>query len=305
MDIFHVNIMPASVYRLVSKDPMLRKLVPSKLEIGTYTIDTVKIVGACQLYLVHPDSKNLVETTFFVATNDDSELLSCKSTLALGLIQPRSRLDYLLLRASLITSSQDHLKKKRSAKLSVHSSQHVAAQSKEQAVSAQTPVTRSTRKQDVNKLITNKEQILSHYPDVFEGIGRFPGPPYSIQLDPSIPPKQIPCHPIPIHLKESFKQEIDKMLQAGVLKPVNEATPWINSFVLVESKDKSGNLKLHIYLDPTNLNKVIIREPYHFKTSEDIAHLIVDSCILTVCDCRKGYWHQELYEPSSFLTTFN
>ena len=28
------------------------------------------------------------------------------------------------------------------------------------------------------------------------------------------------------------------MLQAGVLKPITEATPWINSFVLVESKDK-------------------------------------------------------------------
>ena len=65
------------------------------------------------------------------------------------------------------------------------------------------------------------------------------------------------------------------MLQACVLKPVTEATPWINSFVLVESKGKAGNHKLRICLDPTNLNKAIIREPYHFKTLEDIAHLIV------------------------------
>ena len=50
------------------------------------------------------------------------------------------------------------------------------------------------------------------------------------------------------------------MLQAGVLKPVQEVTPWINSFVLVEGKDKSGNLKLRICLDPTNLNKAIMRE---------------------------------------------
>ena len=26
---------------------------------------------------------------------------------------------------------------------------------------------------------------------------------------------------------------------------------------------------------------------------------------MTVCDCRKGYWHQKLDEASSFLTTFN
>ena len=80
---------------------------------------------------------------------------------------------------------------------------------------------------------------------------------------------------------------------------------WINSFVLAEGKDKLGGLKLCICLDLTNLNKVIIREPYYFKTPEDIAHLIAESCIMTICDCKKGYWHQELDEDSSFLTAFN
>ena len=95
------------------------------------------------------------------------------------------------------------------------------------------------------------------------------------------------------------------MLQAGVIKPVKEATPQINSFILVEGKDKSANPKLHICLDLTNLNKATVCELYHFKTLEDIAHLIANSCIMTVCDCQKGYCHQELYEASSFLTTFN
>ena len=95
------------------------------------------------------------------------------------------------------------------------------------------------------------------------------------------------------------------MLQAGVLASVHEATPWINSFVLVESKDKLGNLKLHICLDPTNLNKVITREPYHFRMPEDIAHLLANACIMTVCDCKEGYWYQKLDQASSYLTTFN
>ena len=79
------------------------------------------------------------------------------------------------------------------------------------------------------------------------------------------------------------------MLQVGVLKPVNQVTPWIKSFVLVEGKDKLGNLKLRICLDPTNLNKATVHEPYHFKTPEDIAHLLAEACVFTVCDCRKGY----------------
>ena len=110
---------------------------------------------------------------------------------------------------------------------------------------------------------------------------------------------------MPVHLKEPFKQEIDKMLQAGILKPVHYATPWITSFVLVEGKDKFGNLKLRICLDPTNLNKAIMCEPYYFKTPEDIAHLLADECAITVSDCRKGFWHLQLDEASSFLMTFN
>ena len=85
-----------------------------------------------------------------------------------------------------------------------------------------------------------------------------------------------------MHLKESFKKEIDKMLQVRALKPVHQATLWMTSFVLVEGKDKLGNLKLRICLDPTYLNKAIVHEPYHFKKPEDIAHLLAEVCIISV-----------------------
>ena len=145
---------------------------------------------------------------------------------------------------------------------------------------------------------------MAQYPDSLKGLESFWNP-HNHTSGSQCFTKTKPFQPVPIHLKEIFKKEIDKMLQAGVLKPVTEATPWINSIVLVESKDKSGNLKLCICLDLTNLNKAIIHEPSHFKMPDDIAHLIADICIMTVCACRKGYWHQEQDESSSFLTTFN
>ena len=117
--------------------------------------------------------------------------LSCTTTLTLGLLQPKTRLDYLPLRASLITNSVD-LAKKTKCQLTVHSSKK--------------DCTVSPWKNVVPKLVTSKEQILHNYPDVFDGIGRFPGSPYHIQLDPSITPKQTPCFSIPVHLKEAFKQ---------------------------------------------------------------------------------------------------
>ena len=95
------------------------------------------------------------------------------------------------------------------------------------------------------------------------------------------------------------------MLHARILVPVTETMLWINSFVLVESKDNQGQLKLRICLDPTNLNKAVTRKPYHFCTPEDISHMLADPCTLTVCNCKKGYWHQRLDEASSYLTTFN
>ena len=115
----------------------MEKLAPSKLQVGTYMTDTVKIVGSCTFHLVHPDTKRLLETTFYMAMNDGSVLLSCKTTLLLGLIQPRSRLDYLPPRASLITSSADHPKKTR-AVLHVQK-QEVSTQRNEQQEVAQPP----------------------------------------------------------------------------------------------------------------------------------------------------------------------
>ena len=106
-----VNIMPASVYRLVFKYSEMKRLVLSYLEIGTYTTDNEKIAGSSMFYLVHQDTKKLMDVTFFVAVNDGSVLLSCKTTLMLGLIQPKLRSDYLQPTASLITSSADHPKK--------------------------------------------------------------------------------------------------------------------------------------------------------------------------------------------------
>ena len=179
---------------------------PSSLEIGTYTADTVKIVGFCMFYLVHLDTKELMDMPFFVAVNDDSMLLSCKTTLMPGLIQPRTRLDYLPPRASLIKCSADPPKETKST-LCVQK-QEVSAQRSTHEVAAQM----SKHIYTVTKLVTSKGQILCEYPYVFEGISSFPGPPYHIQIDPSVTPNQTPCHPIPVLLKEAFKQDADNML---------------------------------------------------------------------------------------------
>ena len=82
-----VNIMPVSVYKLVCKDPDCKKLAPSsKLQIGTYTMDKIKVIASCTLLVVHPDTQCLKEVTFHVTSHGGSVLLSCVTTLELSLI---------------------------------------------------------------------------------------------------------------------------------------------------------------------------------------------------------------------------
>ena len=152
-------------------------------------------------YLVHPDTKKLMNVTFFVAVNDGSMLLSCKTTLVLGLIQLRTRLDYLPPRASLITSSADHPKKTKSI-LCVQK-QEVSTQRPTHEVAVQGPRWKSA----VPKLVTSRKQILCECPDVFEGIGSIPDPSYHIEIDPSVTPCKLLATQFLSSLKKGLKKK--------------------------------------------------------------------------------------------------
>ena len=103
--------MLVTVYRLIYQDQDLKKLTPCNLKIGTYTADTIRIIGTTTIYLIQPDSKQPTEMTFHVASNEGSVLLSCNASLNLSLIHSRPKLDYLPPRASLITNKEDHPRK--------------------------------------------------------------------------------------------------------------------------------------------------------------------------------------------------
>ena len=67
--------------------------------------------------------------------------------------------------------------------------------------------------------------------------------------------------------KKSLSVSFSDMEQAGVVVPVNQATAWILSYIIVESEDKRK--KMCICLDPTPLNKAVLREPFYCCTPDD------------------------------------
>ena len=50
-----------------------------------------------------------------------------------------------------------------------------------------------------NQPLTSLEEIKVQYKDIFKGIGTFPGKLYHINMDPSVPPKCLPCRPVAVH----------------------------------------------------------------------------------------------------------
>ena len=68
---------------------------------------------------------------------------------------------------------------------------------------------------------------------------------------------------------------------------------------------KKPNGTLRICIDPKDLNKVLKRSHYPLPTIEDILPDLSRAKVFSTFDVKNGFWHIELDEESSKLTTFN
>ena len=161
----------------------------------------------------------------------------------------------------------------------------------------------------VSRFPLTKQEILSQYSSCFEGIGCFPGDPYKFHLKPDHKPARHAPRKVPVHLEKAFKEEIDSLVNQGILEEVKEHTDWVNSYVIVE-KD-TGNVhvpnhsvkkKLRICLDPRDLNEALEREPYHTRSVDEITAKLQGMTVFTIVDFRKGYWMVVLHPDSRKLT---
>ncbi|XP_033103634.1 uncharacterized protein K02A2.6-like [Anneissia japonica] len=109
-----------------------------------------------------------------------------------------------------------------------------------------------------------------------------------------------PPRKVPIALKDKLKTELDRLEHTGVIQPVtDEATPWVNSIVVVDRPNKT-----RVCLDPRDLNKVIKRRHYRMPTIDDILPHMHNAKIFCVL-AKDGYCQIKLTKKSSRLTTFN
>ena len=145
----------------------------------------------------------------------------------------------------------------------------------------------------IEKNTTGKEDNID------QEIGRFEGV-YSFKLKEGYKPTIMPSRRTPIAIRDKEKEELDRLTKLKVITPIQEPTEWVSQTVVV--KKPSG--KIRICLDPQELNKALIRERYVLPTLDDTLHELTQSSVFSKFDLAHGYWHVELDETSSKMTTF-
>lgn len=153
-------------------------------------------------------------------------------------------------------------------------------------------------KTDSTTIPKTTEELISSYDDVFDGLGCLPGE-LHLKVDPAIRPVQQLPRRVPIPIKDKVTSAIEDMEKRGIVAKVTDPTPWISNMVVVEKKDK-----LRICIDPTVLNKALLRSHYQMPTIEEILPEIAKAKTFSVLDAKDGYWQIQLDEASSYLTTF-
>ena len=145
----------------------------------------------------------------------------------------------------------------------------------------------------------SKSTITAEFQDLFKGEGRLPGE-LHLEVDETARPVQLPTRRVPVALKDKLKQELDRLSNMEIIAKVHCPTDWISASVITTKK----NGKIRLCIDPKPLNNALKRNVYPLPTIDDVLPLLSKARIFTVLDARNGFWHIQLDETSTYLTTF-
>ncbi|XP_062544588.1 uncharacterized protein K02A2.6-like isoform X2 [Armigeres subalbatus] len=120
---------------------------------------------------------------------------------------------------------------------------------------------------------------------LFNGLGCIKGFVYDIDLVENPVFRNDPPRRIPHALRSNVKEELDSMLKMGVIEPITEPTPILNAMVIVRQKGK-----LRICIDPSQVNKNLLRRVHPLSTVEEISSRICGSKHFSILDMKKGFW---------------
>ena len=146
------------------------------------------------------------------------------------------------------------------------------------------------------------QDIISRYPQCFEGIGKLKGTKVKLHVKQDVKPVIAPPLPIPYHLRDRADKIIKEMIQQEIIEehPSDKPAPWISNCVLSPKPDDS----LRVTLDARNVNKAIESSNLPIPRLEDIKAALSGCTVFSKIDLKSAFWQIELEESSRYLTVF-
>ena len=136
------------------------------------------------------------------------------------------------------------------------------------------------------------EMLKGEFPEVFSN---FPGKTSACSLvidTGTAAPKGSHPYRIPNRLKEGVREEIEKLVELGIVVP--STSPWASPVVPVPKADGS----VRVCVDYRKLNEVTTADPYYMATMEEILERVGESKVMSKLDLAKGFY-QVVVEPQS------
>ena len=118
--------------------------------------------------------------------------------------------------------------------------------------------------QEMGLFTINKENFLAEVSNDTSQLGNLGEA--KLHVNSNVTPRALLRRNLRFALQEDVKNELDRLVEIGVLAPVEEPTEWVSQMAVVKKPDGS----LRICIDPQPLNKALQREHYRLPTFNDV-----------------------------------
>lgn len=109
---------------------------------------------------------------------------------------------------------------------------------------------------------------------------------------------------LPLPLREPLREELDRMVKAGIIDKQDQPTDWVSPLVSIRKKDG----KQRLCMDPRKINNCLKSEHYEMLRREDIESELAGARFFTRLDANSGFHqiplHKEMSRISPFATPF-
>ncbi|XP_058024057.1 uncharacterized protein K02A2.6-like, partial [Ahaetulla prasina] len=131
-----------------------------------------------------------------------------------------------------------------------------------------------------------KDALMKEFGDVFRDcLGKYTGTPISFNLDPQVAPIRLKARRVPFALKPRIDRELDKLVNQGILVPVDHAK-WETPIVTPVKPD--GSVRICADYKAT-LNKALQKSAYPVPVVQHLLHSMGQGQVFAKLDLTQAY----------------